>query len=192
MCGVCAIWKLVRSVITLRLNYVMHGIQLILFFYAWNLCIDQLEQEQRGATPVSDWNRKNGWTQQGQYFKANSTPNHSFAGLFFILQHRNINTSRKTTSNNHLHWKTRWMKPFWQCALASRDCYMWNSATLNCCVCVASGWVQTLVACVCHSACADTWYWHLSPYLESHKCTIGLKLKKMDCVGQKRGQNSRS
>ena len=36
----------------------------------------------------------------------------------------------------------------------------------NCCVRVASVWVQTLVACICHSACADTWCRCLLLYLE--------------------------
>ena len=34
--------------------------------------------------------------------------------------------------------------------------------TLNCCVCVASVWVQTLVVCICHSACTVAWLRRLS------------------------------
>ena len=41
-----------------------------------------------------------------------------------------------------------------------------EQCTLNCCVCVASVGLQTLVACICLSTYANAWRWLLPPYFE--------------------------
>ena len=46
--------------------------------------------------------------------------------------------------------------------------------TLNCCVRVASVWVQTLLASICCSACARAWRWCLSLYPKSPPMCNGL------------------
>ena len=67
-----------------------------------------------------------------------------------------------------MYQKTWWMKLFWRLALTSQDFANKEAHTelLCVCVCVATVWVQTLVACICHSACADTWCRCLLLYLE--------------------------
>ena len=54
-----------------------------------------------------------------------------------------------------------------------RDRYGTARAELLC-TCVASLRVQTLVACICRSACIVASRRRLLPYLESRECAIGL------------------
>ena len=60
------------------------------------------------------------------------------------------------------------MKPFSQFVRASQDFAMYGTARAELlCACVAGVRVQTLVACICRSACAVAWRRRLPPSLES-------------------------
>ena len=105
-CGVCLVRQLVPSVIASRQKNATRGIELILFFWRLTPGIDQSLQKQVQATPASDRSITNGWSPQGWYFKANSTPNRSspsFVGLFFALQRCNTSFPVTSSPRAYLH-----------------------------------------------------------------------------------------
>ena len=152
--------------------------------YFWRVTpgTDLSEQEQRGVTPASDRNIKTGLTKMSDlnddvWKLIQSRLFFFFCGPFLhspTLKHQRQqrkNTKRLFPSKDSLGKAILTI-----CPRDSRLCHTWNSAKLNCrvcvcvwvCVCVADVHVHTfLVACIGRFACADAWRRRLPPSLES-------------------------
>ena len=110
-CSTCSVWGLCRSAACSYLCCLeseTHDAwnRADPIFDAWCLVLTN-QSKHRGELLRPYRSIKNGQSQWGLYFKAKPF---FFHGPFLHFQHRNINTSGKTTQNYHLlHWKTCWM-----------------------------------------------------------------------------------
>ena len=139
-------------------------------FDAWRLVLTNQSKSRGRATPASNRNIKNGRTQRGRYFKTYLNPNRSSLLLLAFPSLSNVAASVPSAKSHQLivfiGWLAGW-NHFDDLPSRLETLPYMGQRTLNCCVCVARVRVQTLVACICRSACADAWHRRSPPYLES-------------------------